>query len=737
MPPHPTRDYDARVVRYSKIHLDACLDELGELNPSWDDAIGALMLATEAVAIAEMQHPEKQAVARLMKARWLRAAVASGACDAGIIYPEVRYQLSKIDPSPEMRHSVALEQAGLFLLGGDIAGAAQSALAVVGEAPRGDPAQVPAHLFVASLLLNHSDALDGRLSSALRDVLDARAPAVSASLADRLALEAAMYLLYVATPSSNGDALRAALIAVCENATDPAPQIVTTLNHLAHDLCARDLWDDAIRLHLAVASSGAVAHLRALALANAYRIAGQSGGIPLFETVREFGRSQVPGITASATAAFRDATRVQIALAQLEGSLSLVYSAAEPGLIGAHPIADESVGELVAAFADAKWPEEARETKEAFQQQAAKLTTLHEELLKTVSNHTLDEISKSRSALPSPTRHPSDLRDTRWAASATHPQFDEDAVSPDAGSPQTSTARQIGILAENIFAGACSALGWIVSKTPQESDYGIDFRIEPVFGRQVPGMEFFAQVKGTKQASGFFAPSIGIKASVASYWRAKLVPVAVVLVDVGESRLRYGWFDGTEGRDTATVTVKLANEFPDGLVADLEQYYKSIRTDVVSSAALDSMLEAASVISFVVSEEAAIDTYPDLAEMQSGNYEDTKYSVREINAQGRRLLLSGAVGILRRPHIGVPDSLDEAIADMRREVVSVCDSFMMAGVYGHHGLSNGVRGSIGMWRDEAFEYARPYLAYASSRLAMELAMARSNLTRERLAQLAS
>jgi hypothetical protein len=175
--------------------------------------------------------------------------------------------------------------------------------------------------------------------------------------------------------------------------------------------------------------------------------------------------------------------------------------------------------------------------------------------------------------------------------------------------PQTTEARRIGLSAEALFNSACTNLGWIVTKTPLESDFGIDFRVEPTSAYVVEGIEFYAQVKGTSvtETTGL-SQSIRISAKHAEYWRAKLLPVAVVHVNVTVSSIHYGWFNGSTRDSTqSSYQVKIDHEFPVGLVTTLEKYYKAARAAAARSSVLDSWLSAAVTLSWTLARKAAID----------------------------------------------------------------------------------------------------------------------------------
>ncbi|MGH2853902.1 MAG: hypothetical protein ACRDLF_06890 [Solirubrobacteraceae bacterium] len=172
-----------------------------------------------------------------------------------------------------------------------------------------------------------------------------------------------------------------------------------------------------------------------------------------------------------------------------------------------------------------------------------------------------------------------------------------------------------------------------------------------------------------------------------------------------------------------------------------KDYYESIRTDAVSSPALDAMLEAAATLSYALTDDVLTDHYPDLAERAEAKHGDSKFTVGQIQGQLRLMLMSQAVSKLRRPSPKMPELLDGPIADIRREIISIVDQFTISTVLDRTKKS-GLKKSgddipLGgaLILTEVYDHFRPYLAYLSTRLATQLAMARSNLIRDRMSQL--
>ncbi len=152
--------------------------------------------------------------------------------------------------------------------------------------------------------------------------------------------------------------------------------------------------------------------------------------------------------------------------------------------------------------------------------------------------------------------------------------------------PKTTSARQTGIAAESLFIEACSRLGWVVSKTPLESDFGIDYRVEPVLDRLVDGIEFYAQVKGTAANPEILASTVRVSIKTAEYWRMKLVPVAIVSVNTQSSSIHYGWFDGGKQASDVYYEVAITHEFPVELLTQLKELLRrrpSCRCEIVNA----------------------------------------------------------------------------------------------------------------------------------------------------------
>lgn len=245
--------------------------------------------------------------------------------------------------------------------------------------------------------------------------------------------------------------------------------------------------------------------------------------------------------------------------------------------------------------------------------------------------------------------------------------------------PRTTEARRIGTSAEALFNSACANLGWVVTKTPLESDFGIDFRIEPTAAHSVDGIEFYAQVKGTSASDAtLLSQSVRISAQHCEYWRAKLVPVAVVCVNLAASSIHYGWFTGST-RDSAALSqqVKIDHEFPVDLLATLEEYYRAVRAAAVRSSALDTWLSAAVTLCWALARRAAIDAYPQRFAELEAQHEDSRFTKRQIQDQVLLMAMGGSIAQLSAPIMGHMPGLDRALR-CRDELLRLWDRHYVA-----------------------------------------------------------
>lgn len=149
--------------------------------------------------------------------------------------------------------------------------------------------------------------------------------------------------------------------------------------------------------------------------------------------------------------------------------------------------------------------------------------------------------------------------------------------------PQLSEQQALARDAEKIFESLLSSRLWNDVKIPQERDYGLDYRIEAVTDGQLKGCEFLVQLKGTKAVpQSTSSVSLSVPTRTLRYWKRKILPILLVLVDCAERKAYFCWFDKTLdiSAQQATQTIHIPTD-PDGsnelsdlkLLISLEPYY--------------------------------------------------------------------------------------------------------------------------------------------------------------------
>lgn len=145
--------------------------------------------------------------------------------------------------------------------------------------------------------------------------------------------------------------------------------------------------------------------------------------------------------------------------------------------------------------------------------------------------------------------------------------------------PRLSEQQAIARDAEKIFEGLLSSQCWNDVKIPQERDYGLDYRIEAVTDGQLKGCEFLVQLKGTKAVPpGSDSIPLSISTATLRYWKRKILPILVVLVDCTERKGYFCWFDKTldisTQQGTQTIHISTRDQLDDlKLLLALEPYY--------------------------------------------------------------------------------------------------------------------------------------------------------------------
>jgi hypothetical protein len=264
---------------------------------------------------------------------------------------------------------------------------------------------------------------------------------------------------------------------------------------------------------------------------------------------------------------------------------------------------------------------------------------------------------------------------------------------------------RIGHRAEAIFESACRDLGWLPVKTPQEADFGIDYRVEIVDQTgNVGELEFYVQLKGTARST--VTPTIRLKAATANYLRAKLLPVLLVGIEVSARSVKCAWFAGG-----SKMSIPLVREFPGRVEGDVREYYAGIRAAVMGATGesyISQLLQTLAAISRLVAQ-----TQLDYAAVPPPD-RDAQHEAQ------RRVVLASILGVLDAPRPVLPEPFEQTIAARMRTVLEVRDSFDLH--------MTDIRGwGVGMWSQAAFEHAIPFLIYECAGLSEELLAVQRNV----------
>jgi len=142
-------------------------------------------------------------------------------------------------------------------------------------------------------------------------------------------------------------------------------------------------------------------------------------------------------------------------------------------------------------------------------------------------------------------------------------------------------------ISEARFLEECARVDWKVIPTPQEVDFGLDYRIEipDTPDRTSTDVEFLVQLKSTNaapNASGRLTVSIDEK--TLKYWKSKVLPTLVVLFHHPTDRFYTSWyFPGLD--DTIQRTFRFAREDEwDSITIrhDVQRYYQHMRASLAS-----------------------------------------------------------------------------------------------------------------------------------------------------------
>lgn len=108
--------------------------------------------------------------------------------------------------------------------------------------------------------------------------------------------------------------------------------------------------------------------------------------------------------------------------------------------------------------------------------------------------------------------------------------------------PKRPTGHVTEDRAIQIFISKCDP-EWII--TPVVKDYGLDLRVEISRNGTVSGEEFFVQLKGRSRIDPGreYPPKAHIRQTTVNYWRGKLSPTLVAVVDVAQGDVFFDWLE--------------------------------------------------------------------------------------------------------------------------------------------------------------------------------------------------
>jgi hypothetical protein len=144
--------------------------------------------------------------------------------------------------------------------------------------------------------------------------------------------------------------------------------------------------------------------------------------------------------------------------------------------------------------------------------------------------------------------------------------------------PKSPLAHEIRRRAEAILAVKVPP-SWILHKLDGSDDYGIDYYVETVGqDKRLTGRDFLVQLKGHKRGVAPSDKTVHARADTVVYWKLKLLPVLLVLVDVdfGETtpQANYAWITREQIREhkQRTMTIKVWEPFQSN---EIENYLKN------------------------------------------------------------------------------------------------------------------------------------------------------------------
>jgi hypothetical protein len=142
-------------------------------------------------------------------------------------------------------------------------------------------------------------------------------------------------------------------------------------------------------------------------------------------------------------------------------------------------------------------------------------------------------------------------------------------------------------ISEARFLEECARVDWKAIPTPQEVDFGLDYRVEipETPDRTSADVEFLVQLKSTSassNASGLLTVSIDEK--TLKYWKSKVLPTLVVLFHHPTDRFYTSWYlPALDNAKQRTFRFALEDEWdPITLRNDVLGYFRHVRSSLAS-----------------------------------------------------------------------------------------------------------------------------------------------------------
>jgi hypothetical protein len=149
--------------------------------------------------------------------------------------------------------------------------------------------------------------------------------------------------------------------------------------------------------------------------------------------------------------------------------------------------------------------------------------------------------------------------------------------------PQRPHSHITGDEAVRLFMQACPQ-EWVIA--PVAPDYGLDLRVELVRDGAVTGEEFAVQIKGRKKLRH---TRVRVAHPTVNYWLGKLQPTMIVVVDIQQHHLWFGWLDhvyldyphrvSSNGDIEFHLTSEVSATFRDDVLRYISGYFDRLRDE--------------------------------------------------------------------------------------------------------------------------------------------------------------